>query len=92
MSEPKKRKRGRPRKHTVAEALTAQQRWRKANKPGHLPRHVAELLLDCVAVNSAELDLQLNRGQVAELVFREWLEQHDPDGSVMQDTQFKRGG
>ena len=92
MSEPKKRKRGRPRKHTVEEALTAQQRWVQANKPVYLPRHVAELLYDCVAVKSAELDLQLNHKQVAELVLREWLEQHDTDGSVMQDTQFKRGG
>jgi len=92
MSEPKKRKRGRPRKHTVEEALTAQKKYAQANKSIYMPRYVVELLHDCVAVKSEELGLQLNNKQVAELVLREWLEQHDPDGSVMQDTQFKRGG
>ena len=92
MSEPKKRKRGRPRKHTVDEALTAQKKWLQANKAVYLPRNVVELLNDCVAVKSEEVGLQLNQKQVAELVLRDWLEQHDPDGSVMENTQFKRGG
>ena len=82
-----KRKRGRPKKYETDEE------YRKAYRQGvrnvTIPRSVAELLWDCVAIKSQEVGVQLTTTQVAEMLVKDWIAKHDPDGSKLKASTFK---
>lgn len=87
MSEVKKG-RGRPRKYATKKECRAA--WQKRMKNLTIPRDVAELLWDCVAIKSQEVGIQLTTTQVVQMIIKDWIAEHDPDGSILKASTFKR--
>lgn len=84
-----KRKRGRPRKYETKEEC--QKAYRQGVKNITIPRSVAGLIWDCVAIKSQEIGVQLTTTQVIEILVKGWIAKHDPDGSKLKASTFKRG-
>ena len=92
MSEVKKG-RGRPRKYTTDEERKAAVKDRRvAYTAITLPRSVAELMWNCVAIKSQEVGIQLTTTQVVQMIIRDWIAKHDPDGSKLEASTFKGKG
>lgn len=83
-----KRKRGRPKKYATKEEYRAA--WGKRVTNVTIPRPVAELLWDCVAIKSQEIGIQLTTTQVVQMMIKDWVAKHDPDGSRLKASTFKR--
>ena len=67
-----KRGRGRPRQYATKKEYRAA--WQKRMKNITIPRDVAELLWDCVAIKSQEIGIQLTTTQVVQMILidRDW--------------------
>ncbi len=88
-----KRGRGRPRKYETNEERKAAVKDRRvAYKAITLPRSVAELIWDCVAIKSQEVGIQLTTTQVVQMIIKDWIAEHDPDGSILKASTFKGKG
>jgi len=83
-----KRGRGRPKKYATKKEYRAA--WQKRMKNITIPRDVAELLWDCVAIKSQEIGIQLTTTQVVQMIIKDWVAKHDPDGSKLKASTFKR--
>ena len=89
-----KRGRGRPRKYVTDEARRKAhaerlQRRRITSTAITLHREVAGLLRSCVVIKSQEVGVQLTTNQVAQMILKDWIAEHDPDGSILKESKFK---
>ncbi len=89
-----KRGRGRPRKYVTDEARRKAhaerlQRRRTTSTSITLHREVAGLLRSCVVIKSQEVGVQLTTNQVAQMILKDWIAEHDPDGSILKESKFK---
>ena len=83
-----KRKRGRPRKYATREE--GRREYKQGLKNITIPAPVAELIWDCVAIKSEEIGVQLTTRQVVQMIIKDWIAEHDPDGSILETSTFNR--